>query len=222
VLLGLAIIVTISHVVLDPLLSRPGGEQSVLLARTRSLSVIAEPDPQRGVALSAHSPATVGSRSAIVGRLSLLRTALKRWPEAPLLGHGTFAGEVMDQRYWMSSAVQAVYDTGLVGLASLIALQTLMIVVPWREARRAVDPRLRASLLGCSGGNAVLAFTSLLSSFLWLGFAWIFMGITMALASSARREARRPSSLLVSVPEAARDGSGALTAPRWHFFIRNP
>jgi hypothetical protein len=49
-----------------------------------------------------------------------------------------------------------VYDTGLVGLASLISLQTLMIVIPWREARRAVDPRLRASLLGSAGGNAVL------------------------------------------------------------------
>ena len=203
VITGLAVIVTVSVVVLDPLLSRPGGEDSVLLDRVTSLSVIGGLDPQRGFALDPRSRFALGSRSAILGRLSLARTALERWPEAPLLGHGTFAGEVIRQRYWMSSAVQAVYDTGLIGVASLIALQTLMIAIPWREARRAADPRLRASLLGCAGGNAVLAFTSLLSSFLWLGFAWIFMGITMALASAARRAPSPAGARPLAVDETA-------------------
>jgi O-antigen ligase len=194
VVAGVAVIIAVSAVVLDPLLSRSGGEDSVLLARVTSLSVIAGMDPESAFAHGRRSRVALGSHSAIMGRLSLLRTALGRWPEAPLLGHGTFAGEIIARRYWMSSLVQALYDTGLVGVAGLIALQMLMVVIPWREARRLTDPPLRACLLGCAGGNAVLGLTSLLSSFLWVGFPWIFMGLTMALATTTRRDPERVGS----------------------------
>jgi hypothetical protein len=188
VLAGVAIVITISLLVLEPLLTRPGSEESVLGTRARSLWSPGRPETSSAVAF--------GSYTAIAGRLILLQLGARAWTEAPLLGHGTFAGEAIGQRYWLSSAVQAAYDTGLVGLAALATLQGLVILIPLRLSFRVADPRLRALLLGCAAANGSLAFTSLFSSFLWVGFPWVFMGITVALSDAVRAGLRREEAVL--------------------------
>ena len=120
----------------------------------------------------------------------MFKDGLEGWRERPLLGHGTFGGKATGRGYWMSSFIQALYDTGLLGAVALLAMYLVVTVAPWRASSRALDAGERDLLLACAIGNALLMLTSQLASFLWVGFPWIFMGLTTAavVAMRARHE----------------------------------
>ena len=179
VLLGLVVIAVLSLLVFDPLLSRLWGEEHVLLPRIHSLSFVSG-SPTNCRENAAKGSAGEGSCWSVVGRLEIFRDGLQGWRKQPLLGHGTFGGKATGRHYWMGSVVQALYDTGVLGTVALLAMYLVVIAAPWRASRRAVDPGERDVLLACAIGNALLMLTSQLASFLWVGFPWIFMGLTMA------------------------------------------
>ena len=103
-----------------------------------------------------------------------------------MLGHGTFGGKATGRGYWMSSFIQALYDTGLLGAVALLAMYLVVTVAPWRASSRALDAGERDLFLACAIGNALLMLTSQLASFLWVGFPWIFMGLTTAAVVAVR------------------------------------
>jgi hypothetical protein len=122
----------------------------------------------------------------VVGRAKVFKQGFEGWRKRPLLGHGTFGGEATGQAYWMGSFSQALYDTGLFGAVALLAMYLVVMVAPWRASRRALDAGERDLFLACAIGNALLMLTSQLASFLWVGFPWIFMGLTTAAVVAMR------------------------------------
>ena len=180
VLLGLVVIAVLSLVVCDPLLSRLWGEEHVLLTRVYSLSFLAGTPANCGDDVAGQGAAGVGSCTSVVGRREMFMEGLEGWRERPLLGHGTFGGRATGRGYWMSSFIQALYDTGLLGAIALFAMYVVVMVAPWRASGRALDAGERDLFLACAIGNALLMLTSQLASFLWVGFPWIFMGLTTA------------------------------------------
>ena len=183
-------IAVLSLVVCDPLLSRLWGEEHVLLTRVYSLSF------PRGHAggLSQRCRGPGGRRCGLLhvrgGPARDVQEGIEGWRERPLLGHGTFGGKATGRDYWMSSFIQALYDTGLLGAVALLAMYLVVMVAPWRASSRALDAGERDLFLACAIGNALLMLTSQLASFLWVGFPWIFMGLTTAavVAMRARHE----------------------------------
>lgn len=190
VLLGLVVIAVLSLLVCDPLLSRLWGEEHVLLTRVYSLSFLADTPADCGNDAAVQGAAGVGSCTSVVGRLEMFKEGLEGWRERPLLGHGTFGGKATGRGYWMGSFIQALYDTGVLGAVALLAMYLVVMVAPWRASSRALDAGERDLFLACAIGNALLMLTSQLASFLWVGFPWIFMGLTTAavVAMRARHE----------------------------------
>ena len=123
-----------------------------------------------------------------MGRLQVYEWGIAESLNRPIFGHGTFAGEVIGNRYWMSSLIQALYDTGIVGALFLLWMHGAAIISAWLAYRRATAPFYRNSLLALALGNAVLLLTSQFSSFLWVGFPWVFMGLTMGLIQTSDRQ----------------------------------
>jgi len=190
VLLGLVVIGVLSLVVCDPLLSRLWGEEHVLLTRVYSLSFLADMPADCGDAVAVQGAAGVGSCTSVVGRREMFMEGLEGWRARPLLGHGTFGGTATGRGYWMSSFIQALYDTGLLGAVALLAMYLVVMVAPWRASGRALDAGERDLFLACAIGNALLMLTSQLASFLWVGFPWIFMGLTTAAVVAMRAQHR--------------------------------
>jgi hypothetical protein len=186
VLLGLVVIAVLSLVVCDPLLSRLWGEEHVLFTRVYSLSFLADMPVDCGNDAAVRGAAGVGSCTSVLGRLEIFKEGLEGWRERPVLGHGTFGGRVTGRGYWVSSFIQALYDTGLLGAVALLAMYLVVMVAPWRASSHARDAGERDLLLACALGNALLMLTSQLASFLWVGFPWIFMGLTTAAVVGVR------------------------------------
>jgi hypothetical protein len=202
-LAALVLIVSISWLALDPLLSELAGTEGVLSSRIVALLEIGgsagqgETDTdttqtgderfkerirtarEHAAEVQELDEVTVGSLASTVVRLEAYRWGVEEWLKAPIFGHGTLAGGAIGRQWWLSSVVQSLYDTGIVGTAFLLWMYGVAIVCPWLAYRRAATPRNRTYLLAYALANAVLFLTSQFTSFLWVGFPWVFMGLTM-------------------------------------------
>jgi hypothetical protein len=123
---------------------------------------------------------TQTSRSSAEGRMGAWGRAVDASRERLILGHGTLAAvNVIKDAWWYSSLVQALYDTGLVGFSLLLWIHVAAIVYPVRTWLRARGSPMSANLLATGIGNTVLFFTSQFSNPLFVGFPWVFLGLTM-------------------------------------------
>ena len=149
------------------------------------------------------------SQGSAEGRVELQNQALRMLPDAYLLGNGTLS-LISNQTYakleggWLySSFIQAIHDTGLIGLAILLWFQIGVMVTAARAYLKTKDGFLRASLIGLVAANISLMLASQASSFIWLGFPWVLAGLTVATARIAQQQAGEEQSPAVN------DGSQA-------------
>lgn len=121
------------------------------------------------------------------GRVEVQRTAIERWKYAILLGNGTLTlPPVPPAGSWIySSVLQALHDTGLFGVLFLLWFQVGVIIIVLRSYRQTQDPFYRAALAGFACGSIAINIASQASSFLWLGFPWIYAGLAIAMARTA-------------------------------------
>lgn len=126
------------------------------------------------------------------GRVQAQQIALDRWQGAKIFGNGTLSlpsnavdPSILIRSWFYSSVVQALHDTGLVGLALLLWTQIGMIAIMVRGYLRSTDLFNRAALSGFIVASVALIIASQASSFLWLGFPWVFAGLAVALAEEA-------------------------------------
>lgn len=126
------------------------------------------------------------------GRAEVQEVALDKWRrDAILLGHGTMSlpwEEALPSPAgpWLySSFVQALHDTGLVGLALIVWFQTGVLLFLVRSYGRVVDVVSRSVIAGCIVAIIALYIASQASSFIWLGFPWVFTGFAVAYAQNA-------------------------------------
>jgi hypothetical protein len=165
---------------------------------------LVEAEPVAVAAEAPEAPVIVGgvtraSRSSVEGRVDAWEMALERWQERPILGHGTLVGE-LQEGWWYSSLVQALYDTGLVGFFALLWIHAGAVVLPARKWLRTRRGQMSANLLGFAAGNAVLGFSSQFSNFLFVGFPWVFLGLSMAAVQGSRAPRVRPTAHDSDVP----------------------
>jgi hypothetical protein len=124
---------------------------------------------------------TLASRSSAEGRGQAWRRAGDLWWNRPLLGHGTLGGQdVIKDGWWYSSLVQALYDTGLVGFFLLFWIHAASVVSPILAWSRARHHPGSATLLAFGLSNLVLVLTSQFSNFFFVGFPWVFLGMSLA------------------------------------------
>lgn len=123
------------------------------------------------------------------GRAEVQSVALARWKNnAVLLGEGTMSlpwEEALPSPAgpWLySSTIQALHDTGLIGLALLIWFQLGLLWLMVRAYLREIEPLSRSILAGLITATLALLICSQASSFIWLGFPWIFLGFGAAYA----------------------------------------
>jgi len=165
---GLLIALTVSMSILNPLLSRLSGQRGILVLRVQRMLNLSD--------------------SSVVGRWLVYERGWERWLQSPIWGYGTFSGQSVGIKWFNSSIIQTLHDTGIVGLFFLGWMYLATVVVTWREYRACKQPSLRCSLLAFLLGNLVLFVTSQTSSFLWVGFPWVYMGLTIALVHASRRQ----------------------------------
>ncbi|MCW5851728.1 MAG: hypothetical protein KIT87_16770 [Anaerolineae bacterium] len=191
-LIALAVALVVVLVLFGPLVSELSGRANLLWLRI-----------QRMIDLS---------DASIVNRLAYYRLALERWQQQPILGWGTFAGEVIGVRWWNGSIPQALHDTGIVGAVFLLWMYGRVIVAAWRESRRALTRFYQASLFAFALGNVTLFLTSQTSSFLWVGFSWVFMGLTIGVVHASRHERLSQTSAVSEPTPGGHPGPGAAHA----------
>ncbi len=119
----------------------------------------------------------------------MLRTALAAWRDHPWVGHGVGAfGDLFHYPTERRSAwipnffVHHLFDSGILGLAALLAGVGVVLARGARAWRRAAGAR-RGVLAGL-----VLAWVGLAVAFQttegsWLAFPWILLGLTEGAAS---------------------------------------
>jgi len=135
------------------------------------------------------------SSGSAEGRVKVQQLAVEQWKDAYLFGNGTLSLEAPEDlaapaaKAWIySSFLQVLHDSGIVGLLFLLWFQLGVIMIAARGYVRTHDSFLRAVLAGLIAGSIEMMISSQSSSFLWLGFSWIFAGITVAVAQIASRE----------------------------------
>lgn len=124
------------------------------------------------------------------GRVQVQQVALDRWRAAPILGHGTLS--MPKDAVWpspagawlYSSLIQTLYDTGVAGAIFYIWFEIGVIVVIIKGYSVAKNPKIKSMLAGFAAAMVVLIISSQASSFLWLSFPWIFMGLAVAIATN--------------------------------------
>lgn len=128
------------------------------------------------------------------GRMMVQVLALERWRDAILMGGGTMsfpADEYSEIEYtssgaWLySSNIQALHDSGLVGLMFFLWAQVGIILTIIRGYNRATDPFYKAALAGLIAGSIALIIASQASSFFFLGYPWIVLGLGVVMAKNA-------------------------------------
>ncbi|MHB1464020.1 MAG: O-antigen ligase family protein [Thermoleophilia bacterium] len=136
-----------------------------------------------------------------LGRVKVQKQAIQKWQDAHMLGSGTLSMQSTDpysktQAQWLySSVIQALHDTGIIGLGLLLWFQVGVVVIAARASKKTRNPFYRAALAGFVASNIVLLISSQASSFLWLGFPWIFAGLTVAVARVASAEGDQAKAL---------------------------
>ncbi len=123
------------------------------------------------------------------GRVRVQKLAIEEWKESPWLGSGLFSiqGEDLPSGHWLySTLIQALHDTGLVGFLLTLWIHLGVIVSSFAAMMKTRDPFMKATLVGFGMGAITIAVSSQASSFFWLGFPWLFMGIVMAVSIMAK------------------------------------
>lgn len=129
-----------------------------------------------------------GSGSA-VGRVRVQKQALEEWQSSPWLGRGLFSirGKDLPSGHWLySTLIQALHDSGIIGLILMLWIHIGIIVVCFRSYGMTEDYFYRATLLGFGLGAILIVIASQASSFFWVGYPWLFMGMAMTVAIIAQ------------------------------------
>jgi O-antigen ligase len=138
---------------------------------------------------------TRASRSSVHGRMAAWNLALQAVRERPILGHGTLSGAgLIQDGWWYGSLIQSAYDTGVLGFLALLVIQAAAVVRPLRTWRRTRAAPASANLLALGIGNAVILFVSQFSNPFFVGFPWVFLGLSMgAVEAFSDRSSASPS-----------------------------
>ncbi len=123
------------------------------------------------------------------GRVLLYTEAINEWKAHPLLGlgPGSFSyrlpGDTSPGPAWLPNlTLQALHDTGVVGLAAMIWLFAAFYVVTLRALRRAPPGQGRTALAGLIAAVSALLIAFQLTPGFLLGYSWAMLALATAAA----------------------------------------
>jgi len=128
-------------------------------------------------------------RSTVTNRFIINHVTIDSWLKRPILGHGAgsvnrlpvFTRDGRPMKVWTGNIVLFVlHDSGLLGLATLLALAVAVCRRVWRAMRRdahAPTPSLVVPLLA---SGAALAFAYQFTHALWLMYPYVYLGFLTA------------------------------------------
>ena len=122
--------------------------------------------------------------STVAGRVIINRATVESWRARPIVGHGAGSVNVLEvplvagipTKIWTGNVVLFVlHDSGVVGLAALIAVAATAGRRGWRALRRpGPASSLVAPLLAC---GVALAFAYQFTHALWLMYPYVYLGL---------------------------------------------
>ena len=120
---------------------------------------------------------------AIRSRVSDYEMALRLWASRPVLGWGTGGFErVFQIGYahgipWVENwVIQALFDTGALGLCVLVALVAKLGLDAVHSLRDCLDPAMESTILSLLVSSSALMVSYLSTSAMWLSFTWVHLG----------------------------------------------
>ncbi len=147
------------------------------------------------------------------GRVQLYQQALGEWAAHPLLGLGPgsftyrLPGDTSTGPAWLPNlTLQALHDTGLIGVAALFGLFAVFYVASLRALRLAPPGPERTVLAGVIAAVTALLISFQLTPGFSLGYSWALLAFGSAATAVAR-------SLAVPGNNASRRPSGARSLP---------
>lgn len=150
-------------------------------------SLDATPAADTGASLTGLTVTRAAATDSLRWRMLMYRDAVVQWLDHPWIGNGPNAFALKNNvrqdltpgvRAWISNAIlMTLHDTGLIGLA-LLGFWFLWIGLDAWRAYRAVAPGPeRTTLFGLLIGMAALLIAYQLTTALWLGFTWVYLGL---------------------------------------------
>jgi len=126
------------------------------------------------------------------GRVQLYKEALDEWQAHPVLGLGPgsfnyrLPGDTAAGPAWLPNlSLQALHDTGVIGLLVMLWLFVAFFVVTLRALRRAPPGQPRAALAGLIAAVTALLIAFQLTPGFSLGYSWALIGFSIAAARMA-------------------------------------
>lgn len=162
-----------------------------LLLEIIALFIIIVPFANYALSSQGKTDALIGRMDDIVnlesgtatGRLETGRLAIDEWKDHPIIGRGVMSLRVGERRGWLYSTFsQSLHDTGLVGLGLTLWIHLAPVFYALWASTKTRNNIRKASLIGLALGAVVMAVASQSSSFFWLGFPWIYLGVLVAMA----------------------------------------
>lgn len=117
---------------------------------------------------------------SLLGRLQVWRLAIGDWLESPIVGRGLLSLTLPSTPGWLyGSMIQALHDSGILGLGFMIWLHVAAWRLCWRALRTAVDRRDKIGLLGYLLAMIGIFITSQFSSIIWTAYWWLILGLAI-------------------------------------------
>jgi len=142
------------------------------------------------------------------GRVQLYKEALDEWQAHPVLGLGPgsfnyrLPGDTATGPAWLPNlSLQALHDTGVIGLLVMLWLFVAYFVVTLRALRRAPPGQPRAALAGLIAAVTALLIAFQLTPGFSLGYSWALIGFGIAAARVASSHLHSTTSDPLALPE---------------------
>jgi O-antigen ligase len=135
-------------------------------------------------------------------RVDTIGTAIQAWHEHPLIGVGGFGPYAAPHPYYEpkdgwrivnNEYIEVLAESGILGLASFVALVLVLIIRSWGAARRTDDPYLKSIMVGLLAAFIGVLVQYLTFSTLYVMHIWVLIGLmivvqNMALSPTEKKE----------------------------------
>ncbi len=129
-------------------------------------------------------------------RVDTIATAVQAWHEHPLIGVGIggFGPYAAPHPYYEpkngwrivnNEYVEVLAESGILGLASFMALALMLIIRSWGAARRTEDPYLKSIIVGLLAAFVGILVQYLTFSTLYVMHVWMLIGLLIAAQNMA-------------------------------------
>lgn len=130
-----------------------------------------------------------GSDSSLAGRVAISQATIQSWLERPLLGHGAgstnrltvvFRERTLTKVWNPNLELFVLHDSGVLGLAALVALVAVVARDAWKRARTRNEEAWRSLGFPLAAAGVCLLFAYQFTHGLWVMYPYVHLGFLTA------------------------------------------